>query len=93
MVVKQDLKKSKEKIKDLMWKQKDSLRNFTATDKARQHLEIKVQGLTDGLTMIEENAEPVDQENKLKNIIFILIRENKELKNQLHLIELSSQNL
>ena len=93
MVVKQDLKKSKEKIKDLMRKQKDSLRDFTTTDKARQHLEIKVQGLTDGLTMIEENAEPVDQENKLKNIIFILIRENKELKNQLHLIELSSQNL
>ena len=90
--LKLDLKTSKETIKDMQWKQKDSLKDLVATRKANEQMEMKIHGLTEGLNFIQENSEFVDQENKLKNTIFILMRENKQLKNQLHLAAQSSLN-
>lgn len=91
-VLKHDLRTSKSTIKDMQYQQKDNLREMVATRKAKEHMEMKVHGLTEGLNFIQENSEFVDRENKLKNTIFILMRENKQLKNQLDLIARSSQS-
>jgi len=75
----------------MKWEQKDNLKNLISFKKENQHMEVKIHGLTEGLNCIQEDNN-VNQEVKLKKIIFILLRENKELKNQIHLIERSSQN-
>lgn len=82
-ILKQDIKFSKGKIIDMKWTQKDDLRNLVSAKKENQHMEAKIQGLTEGLNCIEEEFQ-LDEEKKLKNIIFILLRENKLLKKQLH---------
>ena len=88
-----DLKTAKETIKDFQWRQKQDLKELVSTRKIKDQMEHKVNGLTEGLNFIQENSEFVDQANKLKNTIFILMRENKELKSQLYQSGLSSQNL
>ena len=82
-ILKFDLKSAKESIKDLQYQNKETLKDFIVTRKAKQDMEVKVQGLTEGLSIIQEQADFVDKENKLKNTIFILMRENKQLKKQI----------
>lgn len=91
-VMKNDLKAAKVTIKDMQYRAKDNLKDFVATRKAKEHMEAKVQGLTEGLNFIQENSEFIDQDNKLKNTIFILMREIKELKNQQYPVVLSNQS-
>ena len=91
-VLKLDLKTAKETIKDFQWKQKHDLKELVSTKKIKEQMENKVNGLTEGLNFIQENSESLDYQNKLKNTIFILIRENKQLKNQLCLTGLSDQS-
>ena len=82
-VLKLDLRTAKESIKELQYQNKDTMRDFIATRKVKQEMEAKVQGLTEGLNLIQEQSDYVDKENKLKNKIFILMRENKKLKKQI----------
>jgi hypothetical protein len=87
-----DLKVAKETIKDFKWRQKEDLRELVNTRKIKDQMENKVNGLTEGLNFIQENSEHLDTANKLKNTIFILTRENKQLKSQLYQFGLSSQS-
>lgn len=91
-ILRKDLQTAKVSMKDMNYRQKESLRDLVSTRKIKEHMEMKVQGLTEGLNFIQENSEFVDRENKLKNTIFILTRENKELMNQLNPTGLSSQS-
>ena len=90
--MKLELQNSKLTIKDMQYREKDSLKDLVTIRKANKQMEVRTQGLTDGLNFIQENSEFVDQENKLKNTIFILMRENKQLKSQLYQAGLSDHN-
>jgi hypothetical protein len=90
--LKLELQNSKLTIKEMQYREKENLKDLVNIRKENKQMEVKMQGLTDGLNFIQENSEFVDLENKLKNTIFILMRENKQLKSQLYQAGLSDHN-
>lgn len=90
-ILKQSTKFSKEKISDLQYTHKDNLKELISVQKEKSHKEGQLKGLLEGLDCIEEEFQ-FDEEHKLKNIIFILMRENKSLRKQLDQAEQSGQN-
>jgi hypothetical protein len=90
--LKLELQNSKLTIKEMQYREKENLKDLVNIRKENKQMEMKMQGLTDGLNFIQENSEFVDLENKLKKTIFILMRENKQLKSQLYQAGLSDHN-
>ena len=89
-VLKQDIKFSKSKINDFKYTHKDNLKTLISVKKEKNHKESQLKGLIEGLGCIEEEFQ-FDKEHKLKNIIFILLRENKTLRKRLDQVEQSDQ--